>query len=523
MKTKKPFPEVVLSLLFTIMSYCAFGQQGVYFEKGKSWQQILGKAKAENKYVFIDCYTTWCGPCKMMDRDIYPNDSVGGYMNEHYLSVKVQMDKTPVDDQDTKKWYEDAAMLERNYSVNAYPTFLFFSPDGKPVHKAVGAKLPPSTFLEMARDAQNPDKQYYNVLDNFQPGKIDTAELKGLAYSLRYDKRLSARIALDYLERSAPDQLFNPGYIEFVEDFKDDSLITQWAIEQISKYKTADFSDKQHQDVLAIFKDESIVQESVRSYFAALKTNQLKVKEILLLLSKFTILIEPNDRYFNLFYDNPAQTDGLLGYTGISEHVVDKVIKEKITQPELSKSDSMDKEPDWKKLGLVIQKKTNTDYAERNITNAKRGFYRQELAKAEERNSIEKFKWGKKLATMLSNQLTFEHLKTIQPRNYPPKEQPLSLVFLLNNNAFEIFQYSSDKKELQKALLLVNKSLEFDNNYADGIDTKANLLYKLGKREEALKLEEKAASLNPKSNDITDNFKNMKKGKPTWPVEEKKK
>ena len=29
-------------------------------------EKALEQAKVENKYVFIDCYTSWCGPCKMM-------------------------------------------------------------------------------------------------------------------------------------------------------------------------------------------------------------------------------------------------------------------------------------------------------------------------------------------------------------------------------------------------------------------------------------------------------------------------
>ena len=50
---------------------------GIKWVTGLSWEQVLTKAKTENKFIFVDCYATWCGPCKVMDKDVYPNDTVG--------------------------------------------------------------------------------------------------------------------------------------------------------------------------------------------------------------------------------------------------------------------------------------------------------------------------------------------------------------------------------------------------------------------------------------------------------------
>src|ERR1700744_5232469 len=104
MNSKKiPCWIIPIALLLTI-NCSVFAQVrqdshgGIHFETGKTWDQVLAKAKSEKKYIFVDCYATWCGPCKMMDRDIYPKDSVGNYMNSRYVSVKVQMDKTTMDD-----------------------------------------------------------------------------------------------------------------------------------------------------------------------------------------------------------------------------------------------------------------------------------------------------------------------------------------------------------------------------------------------------------------------------------------
>ena len=53
--------------------------KGIKGITGLFWEQIKQKAKQENKYIFIDAYTTWCGPCKMMDEYVYANDSESNF------------------------------------------------------------------------------------------------------------------------------------------------------------------------------------------------------------------------------------------------------------------------------------------------------------------------------------------------------------------------------------------------------------------------------------------------------------
>ncbi len=77
--------------------------QGIVFDERSSWQNILQQAKASNKYIFIDCYTTWCGPCKEMDNEVYTDGSVGDFMNKKFISVKLQMDTAAGDNESTKE------------------------------------------------------------------------------------------------------------------------------------------------------------------------------------------------------------------------------------------------------------------------------------------------------------------------------------------------------------------------------------------------------------------------------------
>lgn len=114
----------LLGLVLTISKLPA-QEKGIHFEHNYSWQSILAKAKAENKYIFVDCFTTWCGPCKFMSSTIFPSENTGKFFNEKFINVKFQLDTTIKDDENIKKQYADAAFIKHNYNVVAYPTYLF--------------------------------------------------------------------------------------------------------------------------------------------------------------------------------------------------------------------------------------------------------------------------------------------------------------------------------------------------------------------------------------------------------------
>jgi thiol-disulfide isomerase/thioredoxin len=69
-------------VLFMLLPFLAQAQTdtGVHFEHNLSWTAIQAKAKAENKYIFMDCFTTWCGPCKYMSTTIFPQKESGDYI-----------------------------------------------------------------------------------------------------------------------------------------------------------------------------------------------------------------------------------------------------------------------------------------------------------------------------------------------------------------------------------------------------------------------------------------------------------
>jgi len=179
MKTKIVQFKVILILL----PLFSFSQDhGIKFRKDLKWQEILSLAKKENKYIFVDCYTTWCAPCKRMSLNIFPREDVGKIMNEHFINVQVQMDVTRNDNQQIKNWYNDAKELYNQYQIKAFPTLLFLSPNGHLVFRSEGAD-DAQAFLSAARLALDEFSRnnYETLLSKYRKGAKDSATLRNLS------------------------------------------------------------------------------------------------------------------------------------------------------------------------------------------------------------------------------------------------------------------------------------------------------------------------------------------------------
>ena len=82
----------LLSLTITLLCSVVAFAQGVDFQD-LTYREALEKAKAENKLVFMDCYTSWCGPCRIMSNEVFPQKEAGDYFNPLFLFVKYDMEK----------------------------------------------------------------------------------------------------------------------------------------------------------------------------------------------------------------------------------------------------------------------------------------------------------------------------------------------------------------------------------------------------------------------------------------------
>lgn len=174
---------------------------GVHFEHALSWSQVQAKAKAENKYIFMDCFTTWCGPCKHMRNVIFPQAEMGDFFNDKFVNIEVQLDTTSKDDGHVKSWYADAHAIMTRYSIKAFPTYLVFTPDGRVLHRIVGGSNNAKSFIQKVRESFDTTKQYYTKLTQFEKGRRDSGFLRQFAIQANdaYDLPLGMQVTKAYL------------------------------------------------------------------------------------------------------------------------------------------------------------------------------------------------------------------------------------------------------------------------------------------------------------------------------------
>ena len=117
----------MITWMMCMMTTAVMMAQGVAFEpEGTTLEQASAKAKAENKLIFLDCYTQWCGPCKKMSKEVFPQEKVGEFMNPKFVSIKIDMES------------EYGAPLAKKLQIQAYPTFVIFNANAQEISRFLG-------------------------------------------------------------------------------------------------------------------------------------------------------------------------------------------------------------------------------------------------------------------------------------------------------------------------------------------------------------------------------------------------
>ena len=92
--TKNIQMKVLSSFLFTLLiSIFTMAQDNSIEFIDNDFAKAKEAAKKSGKLIFVDAYTTWCGPCKWMAANKFTNDTIAEFYNKNFISLKMDMEK----------------------------------------------------------------------------------------------------------------------------------------------------------------------------------------------------------------------------------------------------------------------------------------------------------------------------------------------------------------------------------------------------------------------------------------------
>lgn len=149
-------------------------------------QAVAAQANVPKK-IFVDMYTNWCGPCKLLDRNTFSNMDVITYINKNFYAVKFNAEGNETISANgqsfTNPGYDPAKAQRRNsrhqfasyMGVNAYPTVLFIDENGDLINRVKGYKTPQQMELYLKFfgtdlwETIQSQKGFDDYFQNFEP------------------------------------------------------------------------------------------------------------------------------------------------------------------------------------------------------------------------------------------------------------------------------------------------------------------------------------------------------------------
>ena len=189
--------------------------RSISFEQTKEWKKVLKKAKKEKKLIFVDCYTSWCGPCKMLANKVFTQDAVADFFNATFVNAKYDMEKDA-----------DGVMLKEKFGVKAFPTLVFVDPSTQAVvHKMVGAGTA-DWLIAGGKAANDPQNNLSAMIKRYADGERG-AEFLGnylAVLSAAYMTDEQGKVATEYLGTLSDEQLATKDNWELIKKYLNDPL-----------------------------------------------------------------------------------------------------------------------------------------------------------------------------------------------------------------------------------------------------------------------------------------------------------
>lgn len=203
-------------ILFSLGSPWGAAQEITFQNEG--YEQVLSKARRENKPVFIDFYATWYGPCKQLEATVFVDPEVIAYYDKHFLCLRVDVDKEP--------------KLAQRYRIQSIPTLVFLNSKGKELRRVI-TLIGKERFLHVGQEITGERPTYPELYKQYVDGKKDIVHMQTLlleapAYvsevgepeGMKWRNRAS-KIFQEYLSLKQLDQMINRDDFQIIMLFQE--------------------------------------------------------------------------------------------------------------------------------------------------------------------------------------------------------------------------------------------------------------------------------------------------------------
>lgn len=210
-----------LLLFLWITAQTSAQAAGIVFVEG-SWKDAIEAAKKANKLLFVDAYADWCGPCKAMAKDVFPQENVGTFYNANFIAYKMDVDS------------QEGGQVFARYNGSAMPTYLFIDPNNEQlVYKQLGM-VPADEFIEIGKKAL----QMPEFKKKYQAGTLSADEKLNYWVMMEGDPELAADV-WKHLEANIGDKLLEPTNFDLMMAYPTDSRspIFQYFMKNVEKFQ----------------------------------------------------------------------------------------------------------------------------------------------------------------------------------------------------------------------------------------------------------------------------------------------
>jgi thioredoxin-related protein len=145
----------------------------------ESFEKAIAKAKHENKYVFIDFYTVWCGSCKAYDKFVFSKPEIKTFIKGKFIALSIDAEKG------------EGIELGKKYEVLSYPQIIIAQPDGKEIDRITGFD---SKYGENGQE-------FINKINSILDGTSTLKQLENEVRAHPKDFNLTEKLIREYIQR----------------------------------------------------------------------------------------------------------------------------------------------------------------------------------------------------------------------------------------------------------------------------------------------------------------------------------